>query len=308
MSSQRLVKVIIVAVPGTDPDLAALRSAMLAAGGSVYSRFSAVAALSGLLPAAQVATLAARADVQGISPDRMTARTASALELMTCASSVRSGGAAGYSGLDGSGVGIAVLDSGVMGNHRHFSNPAGASRIARSVNLLKAGDSSATGGRKWATGEDGSAALYPGSASMAKYENKIAVQAANLSKDFYGHGGHVAGVAAGRGAYQALDATGIAPSATLYDVKVLGNNGFGQLSDVLAGIDWVLHHAREYNIRVMNLSLAADSTESWQTDPLARAARWPPASRWWWRPATSARAPTAPSASAASARPGMTRR
>ncbi len=46
-----------------------------------------------------------------------------------------------------------------------------------------------------------------------------------------------------------------------------------QMSDVLAGIDWVIYHAKEYNIRVMNLSLAADSTESWQTDPLARAAR-----------------------------------
>jgi subtilisin family serine protease len=56
-------------------------------------------------------------------------------------------------------------------------------------------------------------------------------------------------------------------------VAVLDNAGFGQLSDLLAGIDWVIHHAREYNIRVMNLSLAADSSESWQADPLARAVR-----------------------------------
>ena len=65
-----------------------------------------------------------------------------------------------------------------------------------------------------------------------------------------------------RGAYQTLDTTGIAPKANLFDVKVLDDNGFGQLSDVLAGIDWVLYHAKEYNIRVMNLSLAADSTET----------------------------------------------
>ena len=38
-------------------------------------------------------------------------------------------------------------------------------------------------------------------------------------------------------------------------------------------IDWVIYHAREYNIRVMNLSLASDSTETYLTDPLARAAR-----------------------------------
>ncbi len=80
-------------------------------------------------------------------------------------------------------------------------------------------------------------------------------------------------IAAGAGAYQSLDSTGIAPKASLFDVKVLDDNGFGQLSDVLAGIDWVLYYAKTYNIRVMNLSLAADSTETHQTDPLAIAVR-----------------------------------
>jgi serine protease AprX len=56
-------------------------------------------------------------------------------------------------------------------------------------------------------------------------------------------------------------------------VKVLDDLGYGQTSDVIAAIDWVIYHAREFNIRVMNLSLASDSTESWQTDPLARAVR-----------------------------------
>src|SRR5204862_109972 len=40
-----------------------------------------------------------------------------------------------------------------------------------------------------------------------------------------------------------------------------------------AGIDWVLYHAREYNIRVLNVSLASDSTDSYLTDPLCRAVR-----------------------------------
>ena len=42
---------------------------------------------------------------------------------------------------------------------------------------------------------------------------------------------------------------------------------------MLAGIDWVIYHGREYGIRVMNLSLAADSEESYLTDPLCRAVR-----------------------------------
>ena len=61
------------------------------------------------------------------------------------------------------------------------------------------------------------------------------------------------------------------------------------VGDVLAGIDWVIYHRKEYNIRVMNLSLAADSSESSRTDPLARPCARPAAgSRWSW-PATSAR-------------------
>ncbi len=63
------------------------------------------------------------------------------------------------------------------------------------------------------------------------------------------------------------------PTPTSTTCKVLDANGVGQLSDVLAAIDWVIYHAKEYNIRVMNLSLAADSTETWLTDPLCRAVR-----------------------------------
>ena len=91
--------------------------------------------------------------------------------------------------------------------------------------------------------------------------------------DPYGHGTHVASVAAGAAPYQAPDTTGIAPNADLYDVKVLDDNGIGTLSDALEGIEWVIYHAKEYNIRVLNLSLATDSTETWQTDPLCAAVR-----------------------------------
>ena len=256
----------------TDPDMGELRNAVLAAGGSVYFRYTSVRALSVMLPAAQVAALALRADVQGISPNRMTARTASLLEATTGSANVRGMTASGaYSGLTGAGVGIAVLDSGVMASHRNLADSLGASRVQRSVDMQKSGDANAMGERDWSVGVDVSAAMYPGSPTMATYESKVSSKL--TKRDPYGHGSHVASVAAGAGAYQLPDSTGIAPGARLFDVKVLDEQGFGQLSDVLAGIDWVLYHAREYNIRVINLSLAADSTESWQTDPLARAAR-----------------------------------
>ena len=57
---------------------------MLAAGGSIYLRFVSVPALSEvLLPANQVYAIAALSDVQSISPNRMTARSASVLEQAT---------------------------------------------------------------------------------------------------------------------------------------------------------------------------------------------------------------------------------
>ena len=67
-----------------------------------------MAALLAKRPAHQVAAIAARSDVQGVLPNRLAARTASALELATGAltTSVRtsnSGNGNGYTGLDGTG-------------------------------------------------------------------------------------------------------------------------------------------------------------------------------------------------------------
>src|SRR5262249_22863083 len=108
----RYVKVLAV-TDSADPDLVSLRSEVVARGGSVYFRYVSVAALSVMLPANQVASIAARGDVQSISPNRLTARTASTLEYTTgaLASAVRTySSTTSYAGLDGSGVGIAVLD------------------------------------------------------------------------------------------------------------------------------------------------------------------------------------------------------
>ena len=95
-------------------------------------------------------------------------------------------------------------------------------------------------------------------------------------QDPHGHGTHVASVAAGTARHYGSttsDSTGIAPGASVYDVRVLDDVGAGTLSDALPGIDWVICHAKDYNIRVLNLSLAASSPESWLTDPLCVAVR-----------------------------------
>jgi serine protease AprX len=90
--------------------------------------------------------------------------------------------------------------------------------------------------------------------------------------DEYGHGTHVAGIIAGvRTATTSLFPSGVAPGAHLVNVKVLGANGAGYTSDVIAGIDWTIANRGRYNIRVINLSLGHAVMEPASTDPLCLA-------------------------------------
>jgi serine protease AprX len=101
-------------------------------------------------------------------------------------------------------------------------------------------------------------------------------QAPNLTNlDTNGHGTFMAGLIAGRaqssdpGAYQ-----GIAPDARIINVKVGDAVGSADVSQVIAGIDWVVQHAHDdgMNIRVLNLSYGTDSKQAYTIDPLAHAA------------------------------------
>ncbi|WP_425257025.1 hypothetical protein ACPOLB_16095 [Rubrivivax sp. RP6-9] len=126
VGGKRHVQLIVIG-GGADPELTALRAEVLRLGGSVRARHALVRGLTVQLPADKVAQLAARDDVASISPNRQVRRTASLLDASTGAliANVRNHGHGGYSGLDGSGVGIAVLDAGMMRAHRSFQDAAG---------------------------------------------------------------------------------------------------------------------------------------------------------------------------------------
>lgn len=47
----------------------------------------------------------------------------------------------------------------------------------------------------------------------------------------------------------------MSPDASLYSVKVLGANGSGNYSDLIAGIDWAI----ESQLDIMNISLGGTS-------------------------------------------------
>ncbi len=74
------------------------------------------------------------------------------------------------------------------------------------------------------------------------------------TNDAYGHGTHIAGIIAGNFTrVTPLYQGGIAPGAHLVNVRVLGADGAGYTSDVIAGIQWTVANSSRYGIRVVNL-------------------------------------------------------
>ena len=244
------------------PVSSALTKAIKAAGGTVVRQFTSINGLLVDLPKSQLLTIAARSDVEHLSADHLAQQTASHLEAATGADTVRTYNSVlqSFTGLDGSGVGIAILDSGIMAGHSEFGslgNLLGLSRVTAKTDIISS------------------------NANLAQYLLKLGIISTALdllglnNDDGYGHGSHVAGTAAGRsiGSSTSRGFDGIAPNANLIDVRVLNGRGLGQTSDVIAGIDWVIANRAVYNIKVMNVSLSAASAETYVTDPLCRAVR-----------------------------------
>ena len=91
------------------------------------------------------------------------------------------------------------------------------------------------------------------------------------TEDQYGHGNHIAGIAAGDGADSSGRYQGIAPKANLLNLRVLDGNGGGSDSAVIAAIDRAIELTSAYNVRVINLSLGRPVFESYRQDPLCQA-------------------------------------
>jgi subtilisin family serine protease len=76
----------------------------------------------------------------------------------------------------------------------------------------------------------------------------------NGGTDGNGHGTHVAGTAAAIDNGQGV--VGVSPGARIWSAKVLGNNGSGWMSWIVAGVNWVTANANE--IEVANMSLGCE--------------------------------------------------
>ena len=181
------------------------------------------------IPASLLSTLANDPDVVYVSPDRKVMHT-SIWDYILDASQATQAIQAGY---DGSGIGIAIIDSGVRANHPDLQNlRTGYSRVVYSQSFV-ASDSSVD--------------------------------------DAYGHGTHVAGLLAGNGQVSGGAMVGIASNANLINLRALDANGAGTDSAVIAAIQRAIQLKNTYNIRVINLSLGRRVSESYTLDPVCQA-------------------------------------
>ncbi|ONI70130.1 serine protease [Kribbella sp. ALI-6-A] len=83
--------------------------------------------------------------------------------------------------------------------------------------------------------------------------------------DRHGHGTHVASTIAGTGEASGGTERGVAPGARLHVGKVLNNEGGGQESWIIAGMEWA---ARDQRAKVVSMSLGGGPTDG--SDPISQ--------------------------------------
>jgi serine protease AprX len=236
---------VIVQAPGAE---AAAQAAVHAAGGTVTRTLPIVSGFAATVPAGALRRLAAAPGVRAVTRD---------VALRPAAKGGGGGGGGGSTapksvyrteigsdslakqGSTGSGIAVALIDTGVD------------TQVAADGDLK---------GRIVPVADPYETAAPPVAC--------INFSGEDTCDDTFGHGTFMAGLIAGSGAASGGRYTGTAPDVRIVSVKVGGRDGSADVSKVLAGIQWVVSFASDYNIRVLNLSLGTDSTAPTSLDPL----------------------------------------
>ena len=92
----------------------------------------------------------------------------------------------------------------------------------------------------------------------------------NPYQDSYGHGTFVAGLIAGNGASSNGQYSGEAPGAKLVSIKVAGADGTTHLGTLISGLQWAVDHQSSYGIKVLNISLGFQPSQSTVINPWTR--------------------------------------
>lgn len=87
------------------------------------------------------------------------------------------------------------------------------------------------------------------------------VGTSRMPYDDCGHGTHVAGCLCGNGACSGGLYAGVAPGCRILSGKVLDDKGDGTISNMAAGIEWVLDCRELYQIKILNISVSMGETD-----------------------------------------------
>lgn len=231
------VEVIIQLQPGTHPGSA--RALVHSAGGEVTRELPIIDGLGARLSADAAQGLSSERLVKSISLNAAVQKEGivDPKALATAYNQSIRSQKAWDDGYTGEGIGVAVIDTGIDGSLPDF-------RVSR------------------------------GAETSRVIASAVVNPAATTASDSLGHGTHIAGLIAGNGTNRpARDPqygqyAGVAPDANLISVKASDENGDATVLDVIDGLQFVIDHKSDYNIRVVNLSLKSSIPESYMTDPL----------------------------------------
>jgi len=249
------ISVIVREVPGAGD---APERAVLGAGGTVGRHFALIDGFVATIPTTRLDVVRRAAGVVSVTPNSPV-HLAGGFDgfepkqdlgsMYHIAQEVTGAGEYWNYGLTGKGVGVALLDSGVAPVDSGVAPVDGLTAPGKVIH-----------------GPD------------LSLESQVAER---QHLDTFGHGTHMAGIIAGRD--DAAPAVvqkgteghflGMAPDARVVSVKAADAHGATDVSQVLAGIDWIVQHKDdpELNIRVLNLSFGTDGTQDYRIDPLTYA-------------------------------------
>jgi len=240
LSPSHSLQVIVQFKTGVSPTRA--RADVAGVGGRVFGQLHIIPALAVQLTAAQARALSMNRDVHAVSlnaPIRSSSTGPATGNLQTTYDQTLDVPALWSRGITGSGVGVAVIDTGVDGDLPDFQSGSGSSRVV---------------------------------------ETAVTNPSAQTVTDSFGHGTDVAGIIAGNGGNRDSSDplygqyVGVAPGANLISIKASDETGTATVLNVIYGLQFAVDHKSDFNIRVVNLSLDATTPQSYTTDPLDAAA------------------------------------
>ena len=195
------------------PQAAAL-SRVQELGGRMSHHLGLVRGASFTVPAGSLAALANDSEVEFVSVDHplkgMDDYTDAAMNVTSAVN-------ASY---DGTGIGVAVIDSGIYDKHADLGN-GNKTRVVYHQD-------------------------FTGTTTYLKNKQVW---------DLYGHGTHVAGIIGGNGNKSNGRYAGVAPNVNLVDLRVLDANGAGSDSEVIAAIQQAISLKSTYTVTYTHLTL-----------------------------------------------------